>query len=49
MIVNFKLSSNLFSDRIYIVWFKRKLQIGMPIQKNIDRITMNPKQKISKR
>ena len=33
MIYNFKMSSNLFRNRIYIAWFKRYLKIGCVFKK----------------
>ena len=41
MIDNFKLSSNIFRNPIYIAWFKRYLQISTSVQKNFDLNTQN--------
>ena len=49
MIDNFKLSSNIFRNRIYIAWFKRYLQTGMCVQKNFDLLnTQNFKRTLKK-
>ena len=48
MIDNFKLSSNIFRNRIYIAWFKIYLQIGMCVQKNFDLNTQNFKRTLKK-